>query len=93
MKKVLSIVTNKFLLTIVAFGVWMTFFDQNDFFAQRERKQEWASVKDNITYLEKEIKRLETDKDQIQNNPASLEKFAREQYRMKRDNEDVYVIQ
>ncbi len=93
MKKVLSIVTNKFVLTALAFGVWMFFFDQNDFRSMQQRKQELQSTKDNIAYLNNEIARMEKDHEEMVGNPQRLEQYAREQYLMKRDNEDVYVIE
>ena len=93
MKKVLSIVTNKFVLTALAFGVWMFFFDQNDFRSMQQRKQELQSTKDNIAYLNNEIARMEKDHEEMVGNPQRLEQYAREQYMMKRDNEDVYVIE
>ncbi|MBN8671621.1 MAG: septum formation initiator family protein [Chitinophagales bacterium] len=93
MKKVLGIFTNKFVLTAVAFGVWMFFFDQNDFRSMQQRKQELQSTKDNIAYLNNEIARMEKDHEEMIGNPQRLEQYAREQYLMKRDNEDVYVIE
>ena len=93
MKKVLSIVTNKFVLTALAFGVWMFFFDQNDFRSMQQRKQELQSTKDNIAYLNNEIARMEKEHEEMIGNPQRLEQYAREQYLMKRDNEDVYVIE
>ncbi len=93
MKKVLSIVTNKFVLTALAFGVWMFFFDQNDFRSMQQRKQELQRTKDNIAYLNNEIARMEKDHEEMVGNPQRLEQYAREQYLMKRDNEDVYVIE
>jgi len=93
MKKVLSIVTNKFVLTALAFGVWMFFFDQNDFRSMQQRKQELQDTKDNIAYLNKEIAGMEKDHEEMVGNPQRLEQYAREQYLMKRDNEDVYVIE
>ena len=93
MKKVLGIVTNKFVLTALAFGVWMFFFDQNDFRSMQQRKQELQDTKDNIAYLNKEIAGMEKDHEEMVGNPQRLEQYAREQYLMKRDNEDVYVIE
>ncbi len=93
MKKVLSIVTNKFVLTALAFGVWMFFFDQNDFRSMQQRKQELQRTKDNIAYLNNEIASMEKDHEEMVGNPQRLEQYAREQYLMKRDNEDVYVIE
>lgn len=93
MKKALGILTNKFVLTAIAFGVWMFFFDQNDIRSMQERKQELQDTKDNIAYLNNEIAKMEREHDDMIGSPQKLEQYAREQYLMKRDNEDVYVIE
>lgn len=93
MKKALRILTNKFVLTILAFVVWMAYFDQNDWLSQQERKQTLEDAKDNIAYLNAEIAMMEKEKDGMSSDPQVLEKYAREQYRMKRDNEDLYIIE
>lgn len=93
MKKLARILTNKFLLTALIFGTWMMWFDQNDFGSQRERAKALRETKDNIAYLQQEIAAMEREHHELTNDPAQLEKFAREQYKMKRDNEDVYVIE
>jgi cell division protein FtsB len=59
----------------------------------QQRKQELQSTKDNIAYLNNEIARMEKDHEEMIGNPQRLEQYAREQYLMKRDNEDVYVIE
>lgn len=93
MKKIVRILTNKFLLTALIFGTWMMWFDQNDFGSQRERAQALQDTKENIAYLKQEIAMMEREHYDLTNNPQKLETYAREQYRMKRDNEDVYVIE
>lgn len=93
MKPYLKILGNKYLLTAVAFTVWMMYFDQNDYFSMRERKQELQGVKDNITYLNTEIAQMEKEHAAMISDPATLEKYAREHYYMKKDNEDLYVIE
>ena len=93
MKKVFSLLTNKFILTLAGFLAWMIYFDQNDWMAQQARKQELKGLNDNITYLDKEIGRMEKALDGMNNDPKVLEKYAREQYRMKKDDEDVYVFE
>lgn len=92
-KKLFSIFTNKYLLTAVAFLVWMVYFDQNDWFSQKERKQQLRATKDNITYLNAEIDRMEKEHMAMVTDPQKVEQFARENFRMKRDNEDLYVIE
>jgi cell division protein FtsB len=93
MKKVVRFVTNKFVVTTLVFAAWMTWFDQNDFGSQRERAQTLQDTKDNIAYLEKEIAMMEKEHYDLTNDPKKLETYAREQYKMKRDNEDVFVIE
>lgn len=93
MKKVFAALTNKYLITVVAFLVWMVYFDQNDWFSQQERKQQLKATKDNITYLNAEIARMEKEHADMVTDPQKLEQFARENFRMKRDNEDLYVIE
>lgn len=93
MKKLISFFTNKYILTMLAFGIWMFFFDQNDWKAQQERNNDLAATEHNIQYLNEEIAKLEYEHKQLTSNPERLEQFARENYRMKRDNEDVYVVE
>lgn len=93
MKKWFSILTNKFLLTSIGFTVWMVYFDQYDYFMMKERSRQLDGLKTNITYLEQEISQMEEERNALTNNAARLEKFAREKYYMKRDNEDLYVIE
>ncbi|MCB0698774.1 MAG: septum formation initiator family protein [Chitinophagales bacterium] len=93
MKKVLRIATNKYLLTGIVFVVWVGYFDRNDWFTAREREDELENVKDNIAYLKTEIADMKKQKDGVQNDSATLEKFARERYHLKRENEDVYVFE
>lgn len=91
--KLLRILGNKFVITTAIFLVWMLFFDQNDWFTQREKKKELQDTKDNIEYLNKEIAGMEKDYNALVSDPKKLEQYAREHYRMKRDNEDLYVIE
>lgn len=93
MKKIFSIVTNKFLLSAVIFGTWMFFFDQNDVISMQQRKKELQQITDNITYLNGEIAKMEKENAEVNSNPQVLEQFAREHYLLKRDNEDVYVME
>lgn len=91
-KKALKIATNKFLLTGIAFLAWMIYFDQNDYFSQQNRRKDLQDVKNNIAYLNAEIANMEKEHEAMVSDPYKLEKYARENYRMKRDNEDVYII-
>lgn len=93
MKKLWRIVTNKFVVTAVIFGVWMAFFDQNDWGSQQQRKQDLQAAEENIAYLNGQIGIMENEYDAMLTSPYALEKYAREHYRMKRDNEDLYIVE
>jgi len=93
MKKLLSILTNKFLLTGVAFLIYTFNFDQNNWSVQEERKKELRETDRNIAYLKAEISKMEQAHFELTHNPEQLEKFAREHYKMKRDTEDLYIVE
>ena len=93
MKKFASVITNKYLVTTAFFVVWMLFFDQRDYFQQRDRGDELKKLEAKKRYYVNEIEKTQKELTDLQNNPAALEKFAREHYLMKKDGEDIYIIE
>ena len=91
--KLLRIIFNKYLLTAAAFVVLMLFFDQNDWISQEARKADLQAVNNNISYLQHEIDGMDAEYAAIRSNPDALERYAREHYRMKRDTEDLYIVE
>lgn len=84
---------NKFLLAGAAFVLWIVFFDENDLILQSRRKDELKELKASKAYYISEIEKERKALEELRSNPAAIEKFAREQYMMKRDNEDLFVIE
>ncbi len=84
---------NKYVLVLALFLVWMAAFDRNDFASQRRSKEHLQELRQSIDYLNVEIERMDSERVALMQDPAALEKFAREKYRMKRDGEDLYVLQ
>ena len=84
--------TNKYLVTAVAFVVWTVYFDQNDWVSLQQRQKELDGLKGNIAYLATEINRMNSERNDLLTDPRKLEQYAREHYRMKHEGEDVYVI-
>ena len=70
----------------------MLFFDQNDWFTQRARQRDLNKANDNIAFMKSEITNMKASLQKLQTDPATLERYAREKYYEKRDNEDVYMI-
>ncbi len=93
MKKFASIITNKYLIATGFFIVWMLFFDQRDFFYVADQRQKLKELENKKHYYETEIEKAKKELADLQNNPDALEKFAREKYMMKRDGEDIYIIE
>ena len=92
MKRIVSFFKNKYLLTIVGLTIWVAFFDKNDWSTQRELRAEVKKLQEERNYFAKEIGGITSDIKELSTNPKTLEKFAREKYLMKRDNEDIFVI-
>jgi cell division protein FtsB len=92
MKRFVNLFKNKYFLVTAAFAVWMIFFDRNDLFSQYEYHQQVSTLKQERDFYLKENAKVHQDLDELTSNKAKLEKFAREKYLMKRDNEDVFVI-
>jgi cell division protein DivIC len=92
LSKIPSWIKNRYVLTAVAFVLWVVFFDRNDLFTQMERARDLRTLEKSKKYYSAQIEASRKELDQMSHNPAALEKFAREKYRMKKDNEDEYDI-
>jgi cell division protein FtsB len=88
-----SLLYNKYLLTASVFVVWMLFFDKNDFFSQLERSRNLQEIEKSKAYFSQKIDESKKFSKDIQSNAAAIEKFAREKYLMKRENEDLFIIE
>lgn len=90
--KVVRFLSNRYVLIFLVFAVWMLFFDTNSYLNHRELDKEIDKLEKANSYYKKE---MEHDKKIIKNlqNPDSLERFAREEYKMKRKDEDIYIIE
>lgn len=83
---------NKYTLTLAGFLAWLLIFDKNDFFTQRDLNRQLRKLYEEKKYYELEIQKNKIAADELKNNLKSIEKYARERYWMKKDNEDVYVV-
>ena len=91
-RRLIDLCKNKFFIVTVAFIVWMLFFDKNDLVSQYEYRQQVNTLKEERDFYTKETEKVSKDLDELTSNPQKLEKFAREKYLMKKENEDVFVI-
>jgi cell division protein FtsB len=85
-------IRNKYFLSATAFAVWILFFDVKDVFTQREWRSNLETLQQSKEYYITEIAKERKVSEELKSNPAAIEKYAREKYGMKRDNEDVFII-
>jgi cell division protein FtsB len=83
---------NKYVLTISVFTIWMLFFDQNNVVDRIKMSSEIRQLEQDRTYYLKEIEKDSTRLHELTTDRDNLEKYAREQYLMKKKNEDVFVV-
>ena len=93
MERFLLLIRNKYFLAAVAFLIWMCFFDRYDISTQISYQQEKNKLEEEKAFYETEITRIEKAIKDVQYNPNEIQRVARERYKMKKDNEDIYVIQ
>ncbi|WP_430934775.1 FtsB family cell division protein [Saccharicrinis sp. 156] len=87
-----SYLKNKYILTLAVFGVWVGFFDQNNLWDRTKLSSRIRQLEKQKHHYEIEIEQNERKLSEIKESPESLEKFAREEYLMKKKNEDIFVV-
>ncbi|AWI25863.1 FtsB family cell division protein [Flavobacterium pallidum] len=88
----LRIVSNRYVLVLLVFVVWMLFLDNYSWLNHRLLDKDIDELNDNKHYYQEEIKK-DVRNIKILKDSNQIEKFAREKYYMKRDSEDIYIIE
>ncbi|GAB5527957.1 MAG: septum formation initiator family protein [Roseivirga sp.] len=83
---------NFYVLLGTFFLVWMLFIDSNDFVSQYRLSSELNSLRSQKEYYQDKKVEVIKDREELTTNQRLLEKFARENYLMKKPSEDVYVV-
>jgi len=83
---------NKYFLATAIFVFILLFFDRNDLFVQWDRNRQLNQLTQSKAYFEGAIKDQKSELQQLKSDPATLERYAREKYLMKKDNEDLFLI-
>lgn len=92
-KKLLRrVVTNKYLITILVFSVWMVFGDSNRIIDRVTEHNKLKQLEKDKAYFLKKVEEDSKRMLELRTDKRNLEKFAREQYLMKRPNEDIFII-
>jgi cell division protein FtsB len=91
-KKILKVVFNKYLIALVAMGVWLTFFDRNDVFTQLDLYRKVQKLQKEKNYYTLDINANKKMIYDLQNDADVLEKFVRVNHLMKKADEDVFIL-
>ena len=91
--RIFAILKNKYLVSFIAFAVLILFFDRNDLFVQFDRTRQLKELTNSKKFYQAEIAKTKKELNDLQNNPTALEKYARENFLMKKDNEDLFVVE
>jgi cell division protein FtsB len=83
---------NKYVLTIAVFAIWMLFFDQNNIVDRIKMTNEIRQLEEDREFYQEQIQQDSARLSELTTNKENLEKYAREQFLMKKPNEDVFVV-
>ncbi len=91
-KKILRLLKNRYVLVLTFSFIWITFLDRNNLFNQYEfysKQKELNKTKD--FYLEN-LQKIDKEKSELDSDLSMLEKFGREKYKIKKTDEDIFLI-
>jgi cell division protein DivIC len=88
----LVVLRNKYVLTIVVFLVWLTFFDRYDLVDMMNNASTIREMKTEKEYYRTKITEDSTRIKELTTNNENLEKYAREQYLMKKADEEIFIV-
>ena len=92
-KKILRKLYNRYVFVIIGFLVLYLFVDQFNLFEQIRLRRTLNEQKDQIEFYQKEISENQDLLNRLENDTATMEQVARENYMMKRDDEVIYLIE
>jgi len=90
--KIPPILRNRYLLTLVVFLIWILLFDNNNLIDRYHYIKNLRQLEKDKRYYQERIEEDRRKLNELKTSNENLEKFAREQYFMKKDNEDIYII-
>lgn len=90
---ILKYIKNYYIIIAAFFVVWMLFFDKNDFITQLKLKSQLKEMRDQRDFYKEKTQIVERERQELLEDAQLLEKFAREKYWMKKESEDIFIIE
>lgn len=92
-KKLPRIFRNFYVMATAIFLLWMLILDSNNLIARFSLTSKLNNLEAEKAYYEEKILEVQKDRDELFGDRESLEKFAREKYLMKKDSEDIFIVE
>ena len=92
LSKILSYVRNFYVVVGVIAAVWILFFDRYNFVDRLQTELRIKELRSDLAFYKAERDNIEETRDMMESDMGEIERFAREKYMMKRDNEDLFLI-
>lgn len=92
LERILVFLSKRYVILLLVFGVWVGIFDANSLVNILSARKRVTELKEKKAYYQQQIEDEQRRLDELHTSRANLEKFAREQYYMRRANEDIYVV-
>ncbi len=89
---IFSFVKNKYFIAAAFFIVWMLFFDMKDWSLISSRRDKLDELQKSELHLNQQIAETRQELGLLKTNAQTIEKYAREKYLMKKDNEDLFIV-
>ena len=90
--KIKPIIRNKYFLTALIFIIWLLIFDQNNLIERQKLVKKLNELKREKLFYKNRIDDDSRRLNELRTNKENLEKFAREEYLMKKEDEDIFLI-
>jgi len=87
-----AIFRNKYFLTLLIFFIWIILLDSNNLLSRYREMRELHKLRNDREYYLNKIEVDQRKLKELKTDNHNLEKFAREQYRMKKPDEDLFII-
>lgn len=91
-KKVPKWAYNKYFVTAAFLGLYILIFDQNNFIAVAKWRMKLHDIRDEKRYYQNKSTEVKQQLEELKGNKQMFEKFAREKYLMKKENEEIFII-
>ncbi len=92
LKRTPPLLKNKYFLILVFFLLWLLIFDNNNLIDQYRQMRELRQLRHDKSYYQEKIEQDTRKLKELETDSKSLEKFAREQYLMKKKDEDIFIV-